>query len=404
MAGHRRAHKKSRYGCTQCKERKIKCDETKPACSNCVRHSATCIYRLAPPSTPSPSSIALNGNSPVRIARTASPSIQILPPIRSSVYIPIGDGFGVSDFELLHHFTTSTSLTMCHISKRQKVWQNLVPQIAFSHHFLLHGIFAISALHIARLQPSRSESLHSQAALHHQNSLSLFRTTISSITPANCDACFAFSATLAIYHWTSTGGKGNLFFSDSIDGITTVEWVKVLRGLLILKSAWHWINDGPLKPLLKLAPDGVGPDQLRPEDKERFEALRQLWSAGSTELTIEDVASLNEALDLLQELYGYITSAHEDISFTAMAFSWPVKVSNHYIELIHRRLPAALILLAHFCLLLNKIDNFWWNKGMSRHLLQTVHQTLGREWENWISWPLQALVLAEFENSAKEII
>ncbi len=39
---------------------------------------------------------------------------------------------------------------------------------------------------------------------------------------------------------------------------------------------------------------------------------------------------------------------------------------------------------------------------MSRHLLQAVHKVLGKEWENWITWPLQDLVLSEFKNSGMD--
>ncbi|RFU28932.1 hypothetical protein B7463_g7409, partial [Scytalidium lignicola] len=165
---------------------------------------------------------------------------------------------------------------------------------------------------MARLNPSRAESLCSQAALHHQSGLGIFRTTIPNVTPENCDACFAFSATLAVYHWTSTGGKGSLFFGDGVNGEITVEWVKVLRGVHVLKCAWHWILDGPLKPLLRLTPESLQPDELCPEDRERFAELRRLWSGGNAGFTAEDVSSLDEALDLLQESYRFILTAQED--------------------------------------------------------------------------------------------
>lgn len=40
----RRFHNKSRTGCRGCKERRIKCDEGRPICSNCIRRSANCEY------------------------------------------------------------------------------------------------------------------------------------------------------------------------------------------------------------------------------------------------------------------------------------------------------------------------------------------------------------------------
>ncbi|SPQ20821.1 c77203f6-8ef4-4178-8bce-2219d3aaf89a [Thermothielavioides terrestris] len=40
----RRPHKKSRFGCTRCKARRIKCDELSPRCSRCRKMDLTCLY------------------------------------------------------------------------------------------------------------------------------------------------------------------------------------------------------------------------------------------------------------------------------------------------------------------------------------------------------------------------
>lgn len=284
------------------------------------------------------------------------------------------------------------------------MWQEAVPKIALSKHFLLHGILSLAALHLARLEPSRAANLYSQAVQHHQNGLGIFRTTITNITQDNCDACFLFSVTLAMYQWASTNGKGSLFFSDVRDGETTVDWARVLRGVRMLENAWGWIHEGPLLPMFQNTPEGFTPDELALEDQGRFDALPQLWLSDGTGFTPEDISALDEALKLLVKYYRMAICAQAGVNHVAAVFTWPIEVSNHFIELIHKRAPAALILLAHFCLLLNRIDTFWWNQGMSRHLLQTVHQTLGREWESWIRWPLQELIISEFENSGKNVI
>ncbi|KXH60419.1 hypothetical protein CSAL01_05700 [Colletotrichum salicis] len=44
--GRRTAHKKSRRGCMQCKKRKVKCDESRPVCFNCLRRDdVDCSFR-----------------------------------------------------------------------------------------------------------------------------------------------------------------------------------------------------------------------------------------------------------------------------------------------------------------------------------------------------------------------
>ncbi|KAI0012868.1 hypothetical protein F4779DRAFT_567203 [Xylariaceae sp. FL0662B] len=42
--GPRLYHKKSRAGCTRCKQRRVKCDEDRPSCGSCRRHRVECVY------------------------------------------------------------------------------------------------------------------------------------------------------------------------------------------------------------------------------------------------------------------------------------------------------------------------------------------------------------------------
>jgi len=97
-----------------------------------------------------------------------------------------------------------------------------------------------------------------------------------------------------------------------------------------------------------------------------------------------------------------------------MTIAWSTVTPDTYISLINQRRPEALVLLAHYCLLLSKIDTVWWLKGISRHLLRSVCKALEkvdslgavegseRSWESWISWPLQELVLTEFRTAGEE--
>ena len=43
-----RGHRKSRGGCLRCKAKKIKCSESRPACSNCVKSQTPCRFPLDP--------------------------------------------------------------------------------------------------------------------------------------------------------------------------------------------------------------------------------------------------------------------------------------------------------------------------------------------------------------------
>ncbi|EJT69801.1 hypothetical protein GGTG_12684 [Gaeumannomyces tritici R3-111a-1] len=83
----RRTHRKSRFGCTYCKGRRIKCDELRPACSNCLIRGLICSLSMAG-STPAPGPAApgpADGSAPPPSVTVPAPLVfaDALPPIRS---------------------------------------------------------------------------------------------------------------------------------------------------------------------------------------------------------------------------------------------------------------------------------------------------------------------------------
>lgn len=52
--GKRKYHQKSRSGCSTCKKRRVKCDEQKPLCGNCVKLKLECGYLYMDPDEDAP--------------------------------------------------------------------------------------------------------------------------------------------------------------------------------------------------------------------------------------------------------------------------------------------------------------------------------------------------------------
>jgi len=308
----------------------------------------------------------------------------------------------VKNLELLHFYTTTTSLTLSNRPELQQIWQTVVPQIAFTQDFLLHGILAFSALQLARSQPERKTLLYAEASAHHDIGVRMFQIAMSNITTQNCDACLAFSTIIAAYAWASSHQLGDLFFSDAStsEDRSNVEWVGLLRGVhTLLDAAREWMTSSSLKLILHPRPiDPALAEAADPEVSTRLVALSQLWDASSGRFNDIEVEALNETLALLHEDCGLVASSSDDyrIDIVSIVYAWPVKVPEAFLVMVKELRPEALIVLAHYSLLLNRADQVWFMQGMSRRLLQSIHSKIGKEWESWIAWPLQNLVLTEF--------
>ncbi|KAH7369988.1 hypothetical protein BKA65DRAFT_9914 [Rhexocercosporidium sp. MPI-PUGE-AT-0058] len=421
----RRHHQKSRGGCMTCKQKRIKCDEILPSCHYCASRSLDCTYPTLKPKSPSsnhgtattnrqppnslelfpPSLSTLLASSPVASTSLISTPLAATSPLAFSPDRPAtGVKWTSSDLELLHFYTTSTSLTFSSLFERRHVWQHVIPQIAFSNDFLLHGILALTALHLSRVLPERKNSLLAIASSHHAIALPMFSSAINSINSLNREACSVFGMIVAIYEWVSVEYTSNLFFAnaDNSPETSTLEWVQILRGSAnVVQYNYEQMILGPLEPILRWNSAAEHEADANPAESTRFAALEQLWDPSKHSVNVAEVESLNEALRWLKIIYTVVTTPSSDNDPPSAVLSWPVRVPEHYLVMVNERQPAALILLAHFCLLLNRAEDLWWLRGISRSLLQEIHRTIDAEWETWIAWPLQDLVLCEFKNESQ---
>lgn len=316
--------------------------------------------------------------------------------------------FGMMDLELLHFFLTDTCFTISECPDRQRLWQHVVPRMAFTHHFLLRGILSFAALHLAHTQPERRESLWAEASSHYDVGVRLFHIEVLDITPFNCDACFAFSSLLAAHAWPFSHQTSDLFFSTSpsAEQALSTTWASLLRGVHVLfDTAWDWIANGPLGPLLEpLTMDPAIVRKANPELSAKLTGLSQLWDPAPAKYNTAETEALSESLVLIQAACGILNSSTSErpLSAISLALAWPTCIPATFLGLVDRLEPEALIILAHYSLILNQVDKVWFMHGMSRQLLQTISERLGEDWESWIAWPLQELALSELKNHMDE--
>jgi hypothetical protein len=288
----------------------------------------------------------------------------------------------------------------------------------------MHGILAIGARHLAYLRPATRTPYITASDAHHHLALTGYRAALTAITQANCHACAAFSLLLNVYAWASPDRPGNLFLAD-LDGPAppdSVELITILRGgNAVMRAAKHWVVEGPLGPLyrpwfgwnkdpefsrlptvqsLLSRPDDS--PVLPHEDDARLERLAVLWAAPSPppqEQTFPPAlapaarAVLDHTLFLLRRVF-VVTVADNGIEPQAATLSWPIVIPDAYIEMVRQRNPQALVLLAHYCLLLKRVDERWWIEGKAEELLGKIARVLvaseqGAEWERWIEWPVR---------------
>ncbi|KAI0015333.1 hypothetical protein F4780DRAFT_89721 [Xylariomycetidae sp. FL0641] len=371
----RRAHHKSRGGCTLCKRKKIKCDEKQP-CSYCVKKRLPCsLQQLRPAKNPS-------HGSGITISSQEQPS------------------FAFSDFALFRHFVKSTAGAHADDGPTYLVWSETVPEMATKHQYLLHQVLALAALHLRWADPRQAEALTRVASQHQSQALPLFRSALSrahgggagaGAADADADAdilpLFACSCLIVPYHFAASAGDDDgarsLVLNDRQRSPS--EWLRLLEGTAFLtKQYGAAIARSPLRALLGSLPR-VDPDGLEPSDAHaRLQRLK-------TELPVAPgkLGDYATAIDLLCVAYALFDRATTEIDRKVAALRWSPHVKPALKEDLSAKHPAALIVAAFWYPLLHRIENRWWLKGKITPIVLAIEELLEPEYRHFLRWPLE---------------
>lgn len=96
-------------------------------------------------------------------------------------------------------------------------------------------------------------------------------------------------------------------------------------------------------------------------------------------------------LSELKQVYDSVLQKQSTCS-VALILCFPNADPVKFAQLIKRRVPQALIMLAYYCVLLNILDARWWIHGWSGRVLSDVMDTLDQQWRQWIEWPVRSVL------------
>ncbi|KAI3573691.1 hypothetical protein IWW34DRAFT_754328 [Fusarium oxysporum f. sp. albedinis] len=308
------------------------------------------------------------------------------------------------DLGLLLHFQNYTYLDLGYNSESRQLWRTSIPQLACSHSFLKHGILACSALHLAYLNPLERQRYQFTAARHQNRALPSFRSAIASANKNNYNALLAFSQLLIIHCLASEKQDENLLLVGGKHESGLPDWLHVMRGsCTIFGNVWQFMKNGPFTPLMveRMLWQRLTPVPENSEYARRLGLLTELPFLGkkisSQHVTEASLSPFSGALLALSRAFSKAQAARLRSVFTIWTalHMWPGQVSQDYLDLLKNRDPASLILLAHYCILLEPFESHWYMGGFRKRLLSRIYNQLDQEWRHWLNWPMEEVGLWE---------
>lgn len=302
---------------------------------------------------------------------------------------------------------------MSNVADEQILWQTRIIAIGLENTFLLRGILALSALHLAYLKPPHEAFSYLVRASTHQNTaISQFRQSLSAITPSTFEAVLAFSCLIPVHsiamaacsttrQTIPSSHTPSLDFSFHQDdnlsaAIKAISLIRSTNSLLLPNL--DKFPTSTLIPLLQFArhAETLPKADVYPGQK----ALDFLESScisflarTSSEQRHFKAQVFSDAIAHLRITFARIEYPTEEERFTiGIGLVWIFDVSDDYVTLLRERDPCALVIWAYFSTILYRYP-FWWLDGLGSSLVDIVSFDVGTEWWEVMEWPRRAVEL-----------
>lgn len=287
----------------------------------------------------------------------------------------------------MYHYTT----TVYRLGVRENVvhlWHDYIPQQALEHPFLMHGLLALSALHLAYFRPHRSSEYLQTCDKHQDIALRKFREILSSPPdPELADPAFALAATLSVSSMARSCARAD---TAAVDLDAVIELFILTRGVRdVIQLSHKRTRAGPMVVMLEGRPYPKDTEVHLPLSVSScFDSIRHMLFI--YELDPEALQHCQSALTELQKLYNniaYIAPTH-NIEIGDLS-RWQVIVSMDYIRLVQARNPPALVILAHYAAAMTAIRTAWYTQNWAEYALHGISEALDDSMQHWIRWPME---------------
>ncbi|KAJ0416857.1 hypothetical protein BJY00DRAFT_316417 [Aspergillus carlsbadensis] len=315
-------------------------------------------------------------------------------------------------------------------------WLTDVVSQSITTPYLANELLAFSALHMSTTRPPTQRSFYRYHAAQLQtHALSIYKEMNPRVTHETCVPLCVFAAVLGIHmlcdtliyrddeeHREEEEGGGNPSYSPAGHGnnhqddfraflARFAHFFRLYHGVrAIIGEAWHFIQDTPLAPHFKYGMDlyklpgrlGLGPGcakllslieraklgtDLTKTYKHAIESLQACLNVVDGSAAATPSASGSGPGSPRQDIIQQHNAAINGVT------TWPLLLDIEFGDLLEQGRPEALVILAHYGMLLHRFRDSWLFGDSGAFLVQGVSRFLGRGygqgygWEEWLEWP-----------------
>lgn len=292
----------------------------------------------------------------------------------------------MTHIRLFHHFLENSQQVFGLSFEHPELQQSLMVKYGLKHRFLMTLILAVTSIRQSIDIPSKGPELYQQSMeLLDAGLRELYKAT-ENINEGNIAPIFLATSITGMYMLCDTfiiphDEPTDVFF-DRI-----VNTMRVMHGARVVMADGHWmfLANSEIRPML-----GFDLRDVRQSDKDEKSQFRTLFNlTKASNLPEDELAACDAAIDQLMRSYGANSaSPHlQKASRFLRGRAWPVTTSQLFVDMLARRVPEALIILAHWSILLHQLSDVWAIGEAGQQLMKNLNEMLDPTWDDWLAWP-----------------
>lgn len=261
----------------------------------------------------------------------------------------------------MSHFMSTASQTLSDSSKVALAWRDRAQRDALRYPFLMHGMLALSALHLSSTM-SEEKLRFARLCRHHMIlGIPAFRQTVANMTTESWGPCFLMSMLLGSLQIAAISDNA----PSDVHGKAVEVTLEDLLGLFTMVKGMMEIQGREAPPYgLDARSKGRRSTPVAEEKQVGYGELKTKIIGVSSQDEAEICA---DALDKLKDMHGATLS--EDGPFDPYHIArWASRVTSSFVALLQTRNKGALLVLSHCIELVEGVeDQHWTLKGWGRN-------------------------------------
>ncbi|KAJ9655573.1 hypothetical protein H2198_005574 [Neophaeococcomyces mojaviensis] len=294
----------------------------------------------------------------------------------------------MTHLELFNNLFSSEFLSLEKSERSDVIPTTIYIKHALTTPYLMYQVLAASAFQLSIRTPKLRKFYREHATGLQNRAISLFNESnpVLEVSPTNYVQMFLFSSLVGVHLLCDTLHHEKDSLEGFIDSFT--QCLNVNRGVLaVVNQCKHLLHEIELGPHLRMSKVLV---QWTDASGSECDALQDLIIAA--DISPSSRKAYQDAVLHLQRVFDAQRAASGNEIRIPVVFAWPIIVSPDYVDLLRQRQAEALVILAHYAVMLHRGRNLWLFGQGGRFLIESICESLDLTWQQWLEFPKAALL------------